>query len=126
GVTGQDGSYLAEFLLGLSDPPYEVHGLARASSLPNLERLADLLADPARAGRFHLHRADLIDGSALASLVDRVEPDEVYHLAAQSHVRVSFDVPLYTADPTGLGALRLLEAVRRLARRRPVRYYQAS
>jgi GDPmannose 4,6-dehydratase len=125
GVTGQDGSYLAELLL--SKPEYEVHGLVRRSSSLNRQRIDHLFArDSAVAERFHLHYADLADASSLAMVMEQVRPDEVYNLGAQSHVRVSFDQPIYTADVVGLGALRLLEETRRLNRTKPVRFYQAS
>jgi GDPmannose 4,6-dehydratase len=124
GITGQDGSYLAEFLL--AKPDYEVHGLVRRSSTLNRSRIDHITRDPDRHDRFHLHYADLADASSLALLLDQIRPDEVYNLGAQSHVRVSFDQPLYTADVVGLGTLRLLEAVRQLARTKPVRFYQAS
>jgi GDPmannose 4,6-dehydratase len=125
GITGQDGSYLAEFLLG--KPDYEVHGLVRRSSTLNRQRIDHLLAhDRSVADRFQLHYADLADASSLSSLMEQVRPDEVYNLGAQSHVRVSFDQPLYTADVVGLGTLRLLEAVRQLARSQAVKFYQAS
>jgi GDPmannose 4,6-dehydratase len=125
GITGQDGSYLAEFLLG--KPDYEVHGLVRRSSSLNRQRIDPILArDPSARERFKLHYADLADASSLSLLMEQVRPDEVYNLGAQSHVRVSFDQPLYTADVVGLGTLRLLEAVRHLARSQPVRFYQAS
>ena len=125
GITGQDGSYLAEFLLG--KPDYEVHGLVRRSSSLNRQRIDPLFdRDPSVRDRFHLHYADLADASSLSMLMEQVRPDEVYNLGAQSHVRVSFDQPLYTADVVGLGTLRLLEAVRQLARSQPVRFYQAS
>jgi GDPmannose 4,6-dehydratase len=125
GVTGQDGSYLAEFLL--SKPDYEVHGLVRRSSSLNRQRIDHIVgADRSISERFHLHYADLADASSLSMVVNQVRPDEVYNLGAQSHVRVSFDQPLYTADVVGLGTLRLLEAVRQLNRTQPVRYYQAS
>jgi GDPmannose 4,6-dehydratase len=124
GITGQDGSYLAELLL--SKPEYEVHGLVRRSSSLNRQRIDHLFADPAVAGRFRLHYADLADASSLSMVLEEVRPDEVYNLGAQSHVRVSFDQPLYTADVVGLGTLRLLEAVRQLNRSRPVKFYQAS
>jgi len=126
GVTGQDGSYLAEFLLGRG---YEVHGIVRRSSSFHTERIDHLYADPhAGAGRLHLHFGDMLDGSALRRTLDAVQPDEVYHLAAQSHVRVSFEQPEYTADVTALGALRLFEALRDHvgASPRPVRIYQAG
>jgi GDPmannose 4,6-dehydratase len=124
GITGQDGSYLAEFLLNRSD--YIVHGLVRRSSSLNRQRIDHLTADPALRDRFHLHYADLADASSLALLVEQVRPDEVYNLGAQSHVRVSFDQPLYTADVVGLGTLRLLEAVRQRNLSQPVKFYQAS
>jgi GDPmannose 4,6-dehydratase len=125
GITGQDGSYLAEFLL--SKPDYEVHGLVRRSSSLNRQRIDHLFArDPSIHERFHLHYADLADASSLSMVMEQVRPDEVYNLGAQSHVRVSFDQPLYTADVVGLGSLRLLEAVRQLNRSKPVKFYQAS
>lgn len=125
GITGQDGSYLAEFLL--DKPGYEVHGLVRRSSTLNRQRIDHMSREnPVAAERLFLHYADLADASCLSALVERIEPDEVYNLGAQSHVRVSFDQPLYTADVVGLGTLRLLEAVRVLNRRRPVKFYQAS
>lgn len=124
GITGQDGSYLAEFLL--SKPDYSVHGLVRRSSTLNRSRIDHLTADEQYRDRFHLHYADLADASSMAMLMEQVRPDEVYNLGAQSHVRVSFDQPLYTADVVGLGTLRLLEAVRQLNRSQPVRFYQAS
>jgi GDPmannose 4,6-dehydratase len=125
GITGQDGSYLAELLLG--KPEYEVHGLVRRSSSLNRQRIDHIFtADPSVAERFHLHYADLADASSLAMIVEVIRPHEVYNLGAQSHVRVSFDQPLYTADVVGLGALRILEAVRQLNRSQPVKFYQAS
>jgi GDPmannose 4,6-dehydratase len=125
GITGQDGSYLAEFLLG--KPGYEVHGLVRRSSSLNRQRIDPILdRDSSTRERFRLHYADLADASSLATLVNELKPDEVYNLGAQSHVRVSFDQPLYTADVVGLGTLRLLEAVRHLAKSQPVKFYQAS
>jgi GDPmannose 4,6-dehydratase len=125
GVTGQDGSYLAEFLLARGD--YQVHGLVRRSSTLNRQRIDPIFAhDPTVRGRFHLHYADLADASSLSTVMETIRPDEVYNLGAQSHVRVSFDQPLYTADVVGLGTLRLLEAVRQLAKSQPVRFYQAS
>ncbi len=122
GVTGQDGSYLAELLLGKG---YEVHGVVRRSSSFNTGRLDGIYQDPHDARRrLFLHHGDLHDGSALVSLLARVRPDEVYHLGAQSHVRVSFDQPTYTGDVTGLGTIRLLEAIR--ATGLETRFYQAS
>ena len=124
GITGQDGSYLAEFLLGR--PDYVVHGLVRRSSTLNRQRIDHITARADWRERFHLHYADLADASSLAMVMEQVRPDEVYNLGAQSHVRVSFDQPLYTADVVGLGTLRVLEAVRHLNRSKPVRFYQAS
>ncbi|WP_299538495.1 GDP-mannose 4,6-dehydratase [uncultured Streptomyces sp.] len=122
GVTGQDGSYLSELLL---DKGYTVHGLIRRSSSFNTERIDHIYQGPEEANRsFVLHHADLSDGVALVNLLREVRPDEVYNLGAQSHVRVSFDAPLYTGDVTGLGAIRLLEAVR--ASGIDTRVYQAS
>ncbi len=122
GITGQDGSYLAELLL---EKGYEVHGTVRRSSSFNTGRIDHLYRDPhLEDTRLFLHYADLSDGSALASLLRRVQPDEIYNLGAQSHVRVSFDVPEYTGDVTGLGTVRLLEAIRD-AGLQP-RFYQAS
>jgi GDPmannose 4,6-dehydratase len=125
GITGQDGSYLAELLL--SKPDYEVHGLVRRSSSLNRQRIDHIFsADRSVAERFQLHYADLADASSLSTVMEQVRPNEVYNLGAQSHVRVSFDQPLYTADVVGLGTLRLLEAVRQLNRSQPVKFYQAS
>src|SRR3954462_8424045 len=125
GITGQDGSYLAEFLLSRAD--YEVHGLVRRSSSLNRQRIDHLFTyDSSVRDRLFLHYADLAGASSLATIMEQVRPDEVYNLGAQSHVRVSFDQPLYTADVVGLGTLRLLEAVRQLNRSQPVKFYQAS
>src|SRR5947209_4713020 len=125
GITGQDGSYLAEYLLG--KPDYEVHGLVRRASSLNRQRIDHLLShDRSTRDRLQLHYADLADASSLSTLMEQVRPDEVYNLGAQSHVRVSFDQPLYTADVFGLGTLRLLESVRQLNLSKPVRFYQAS
>jgi GDPmannose 4,6-dehydratase len=125
GITGQDGSYLAEFLLG--KPEYEVHGLVRRSSSINRQRIDPIFrAHPGIGDRFQLHYADLADASSLSQIMEQIRPDEVYNLGAQSHVRVSFDQPLYTADVVGLGTLRLLEAARQLNRSQQVRFYQAS
>jgi len=122
GITGQDGSYLAELLLGKG---YEVHGLVRRSSSFNTARLDHLYQDPHESGRrLVLHFADLNDASSLNTVLRRVAPDEIYNLGAQSHVKVSFDVPDYTGEVTALGAVRILEAVRE-AGLRP-RFYQAS
>jgi GDPmannose 4,6-dehydratase len=122
GVTGQDGSYLAELLLKKG---YEVHGLKRRSSSFNTERVDHLYEDFHASGtRFFLHYADLADGSSLVNLLYNLQPDEIYNLGAQSHVKVSFEVPEYTADVTALGTLRLLEALRSSGIRS--RFYQAS
>jgi GDPmannose 4,6-dehydratase len=122
GCTGQDGSYLAEFLLSKG---YEVHGLKRRASSFNTERLDHVYQDFHEAGtRFYLHYADLTDGSSLATLLHELHPDEIYNLGAQSHVKVSFEVPEFTADVVGTGTLRLLEAMRRTGVR--CRFYQAS
>jgi len=124
GVTGQDGSYLSEFLL---DNGYEVHGLKRRSSQFNTGRIDHLYEDPHEEDvRFFLHYGDLTDSSNLIRLVQEIEPDEIYNLAAQSHVQVSFDTPEYTADVDALGTLRLLEAIRTLDRAGETRFYQAS
>ncbi len=117
GITGQDGSYLAEFLL---ERGYTVHGLVRRSSSPNLDRIGHL----ASGDSFFLHEGDLSDSSSLKRIVDLVQPDEVYNLGAMSHVKVSFDVPEYTADIDGVGVLRLLEAIRTSCPQ--ARFYQAS
>jgi len=122
GITGQDGSYLAELLLAKG---YEVHGLIRRSSTFNTVRIDHLYHDPHESGaQLFLHYADLADGSRLSALMNEIVPDEVYHLGAQSHVRVSFDEPEYTGDVTGLGTIRLLEAIRQTEV--PARFYQAS
>jgi GDPmannose 4,6-dehydratase len=124
GVTGQDGSYLAELLL---DKGYEVHGIVRRSSSFNRGRVDHLYREPHEADiRFILHYGDLTDTSRLERVVEEVQPHEVYNLGAQSHVRVSFDEPVYTADVTGTGTVRLLEAVRNVGAGRSVRFYQAS
>ena len=122
GITGQDGSYLAEFLL---QKGYEVHGLKRRSSGFNTERVDHIYRDLHEVGaRFFLHFADLADSASLASLLYSIRPDEVYNLGAQSHVKVSFEIPGYTADVVGLGALRLLETIHRIGL--DCRFYQAS
>jgi GDPmannose 4,6-dehydratase len=126
GVTGQDGAYLTEFLLAKG---YDVHGVLRRASLFNTDRLDHLYHDPHISGaKLTLHYGDLSDGTALRRVLEKVQPDEVYNLAAQSHVKVSFEVPEYTADVVGLGTLRLLEAMRdHIAHGgAPVRYYQAG
>lgn len=124
GVTGQDGSYLAQLLL---DKGYVVHGVKRRSSSLNTERIDHLYADPHEAGaRFFLHYGDLTDATNLIRLVQEIQPTEIYNLAAQSHVQVSFDTPEYTANADAVGTLRLLEAIRILGLERIVRFYQAS
>jgi GDPmannose 4,6-dehydratase len=122
GITGQDGSYLAELLLSKG---YEVHGLIRRASTFNTGRIDHLYTDPHELGaRLFLHYADLTEGSRLVTLLGNIAPDEVYHLAAQSHVRVSFDEPEYTGNTTGIGTTRLLEAIRMIGLK--CRFYQAS
>jgi GDPmannose 4,6-dehydratase len=124
GITGQDGAYLAEFLLARG---YQVHGIKRRSSLLNTERVDHLYEDPHVAGRrFFLHYGDLTDANSLIRVVEKVQPDEIYNLAAQSHVAVSFEQPEYTANADGLGTLRLLDAIRVLGLEKTVRFYQAS
>jgi GDPmannose 4,6-dehydratase len=124
GITGQDGAYLAAFLIKKG---YEVHGIKRRSSSLNTDRIDHLYRDPHEEGvRLKLHYGDLTDSSSLQSVVQHVQPDEIYNLGAQSHVQVSFEVPEYTADADGLGALRLLEAIRSLGIEKQVRFYQAS
>jgi len=125
GITGQDGSFLAELLLAKD---YQVHGIVRRASTFNTERLDSIYADPHENPKLHLHYGDLQDGSRLRQLIEEVQPDEIYNLAAQSHVRVSFDQPVHTADVVAIGALRMLEAMRDYvsSRRREVRFYQAG
>ncbi|MDO9002235.1 MAG: GDP-mannose 4,6-dehydratase [Aquabacterium sp.] len=124
GVTGQDGAYLAEFLLKKG---YEVHGIKRRSSLFNTDRIDHLYQDPHVDNRnFILHYGDLTDSTSLVRIMQKVQPDEVYNLAAQSHVAVSFEEPEYTANADGIGALRLLEAIRILGLEKKTRFYQAS
>lgn len=126
GITGQDGSYLAELLI---EKGYEVHGIIRRASSFNTERLDHLYLDPhISGGRLKLHYGDLCDANVLSKLMRQVRPSEVYNLGAQSHVRVSFDMPIYTADTVAMGALRLLEAMREYQEEtgEQVRYYQAS
>jgi GDPmannose 4,6-dehydratase len=124
GVTGQDGAYLAELLLGKG---YLVHGIKRRSSSFNTERLDHLIHDPHEEGvAFHLHYGDVTDATNIIRIVQETQPQEIYNLAAQSHVQVSFETPEYTANADGLGALRFLEAIRILGRERDTRFYQAS
>jgi len=124
GVTGQDGSYLAEFLL---NKDYEVHGVKRRTSLINTDRIDHLYQDPFENHRkFILHHADLTDSTSLTRVIQEVQPDEIYNLAAQSHVAVSFEQPEYTANSDALGALRILEAIRILKLEKKTKFYQAS
>ncbi len=124
GITGQDGAYLAEFLLKKG---YEVHGVKRRSSLFNTDRIDHLYHDPHEPNvKFKLHFGDLTDSTNLIRLVQEIQPDEIYNLAAQSHVKVSFDTPEYTANADGIGTLRILEAVRLLGLTEKTRIYQAS
>lgn len=124
GVTGQDGSYLAELLLNKG---YEVHGIKRRSSLFNTDRIDHLYQDPHETNRkFILHHGDLTDSTSLIRIIQQVQPDEIYNLAAQSHVAVSFEEPEYTANADGIGALRILEAIRILKLEKKTKFYQAS
>lgn len=124
GITGQDGSYLAELLV---EKGYEVHGIVRRASSFNTGRIEHLYQDPHAPGtKLFLHYGDLTDSGALTDVLLNIEPDEVYNLGAQSHVRVSFDQPLYTVDSGALGTLRLLEAIRHLNKKKQVKFYQAS
>jgi len=123
GITGQDGSYLAEHLLNLG---YEVHGVVRRSSSFSTERIDHLYQEPQVESRLRLHYGDLTDGQSLTNLVLQIQPHEIYNLGAQSHVRVSFDQPVYTLQTVGCGALNILEAARILNESHPVRVYQAS
>tara|TARA_X000000950_G_scaffold288881_1_gene408076 strand:+ start:1312 stop:2361 length:1050 start_codon:yes stop_codon:yes gene_type:complete len=124
GVTGQDGSYLAEFLL---NKDYEVHGIKRRTSLINTDRIDHLYQDPFENHRkFILHHADLTDSTSLTRIIQEVQPDEIYNLAAQSHVAVSFEQPEYTANSDALGSLRILEAIRILKLEKKTKFYQAS
>ena len=117
GITGQDGSYLAELLLELG---YEVHGIVRRSSLINTHRIDKIYDD------IHLHYGDLTDATNMISVIQKIQPDEIYNLGAQSHVKVSFELPEYTGQVDGLGTLRVLEAVRLLGMEKKTRIYQAS
>jgi len=124
GITGQDGAYLAEFLL---DKGYEVHGIKRRSSSFNTDRIDHLYQDPHETDRkFVLHYGDLSDSMSLVRIIQKIQPDEIYNLGAQSHVAVSFETPEYTADTVGIGALRILEAIRISGLEKKTRYYQAS
>jgi GDPmannose 4,6-dehydratase len=124
GVTGQDGAYLSELLLAKG---YEVHGIKRRSSSFNTGRIENIYQDPHVSGaRFHLHYGDLTDSTNLIRIMQETQPTEVYNLAAQSHVAVSFETPEYTANADGIGTLRLLEAIRILGMEKTTRFYQAS
>ena len=123
GITGQDGSYLAELLLSKG---YNVHGIKRRSSSINSDRIDHLFFDKSIANRFHLHYGDLNDASNLLRIIQKTKPDEIYNLAAQSHVMVSFETPEYTANSDGVGVLRILEAIRILGREKTTKFYQAS
>jgi len=124
GITGQDGAYLAEFLL---EKGYEVHGIKRRASLFNTARIDHLYKDPHDSdARLFLHHGDMTDSSSLIHVIEKVQPDEIYNLAAQSHVAVSFEEPEYTANSDALGALRMLEAIRILGMTDKARFYQAS
>src|SRR5678815_5338135 len=124
GITGQDGAYLAEFLLAKG---YEVHGIKRRASSFNTERIDHLYEDPhERDRRLVLHYGDLTDATNLIRILQQVQPDEVYNLGAQSHVQVSFDTPEYTANSDAIGVLRILEAIRLLGLAEKVKFYQAS
>ncbi|MDA3923244.1 MAG: GDP-mannose 4,6-dehydratase [Kiritimatiellae bacterium] len=124
GITGQDGSYLTELLL---EKGYEIHGIIRRSSSFNTRRIDHLYQDPHIMGtKLFLHYGDLSDAGRLAKLIYEIQPNEVYHLGAQSHVRVSFDIPEYTADITALGTIRLLEAIRETGMEQKIKFYQAS
>lgn len=124
GITGQDGAYLAEFLLNKG---YQVHGIKRRTSLFNTDRIDHLYQDPHETGRrFMLHYGDMTDSSSLVRIIQQVQPDEIYNLAAQSHVAVSFEEPEYTANSDALGTLRVLEAIRILGLEKKTRFYQAS
>ena len=124
GVTGQDGAYLAKYLLNKG---YIVHGIKRRSSLINTERIDHLYQDPHEQDvKFHLHYGDLTDATNLIRIVQETQPDEIYNLAAQSHVQVSFETPEYTANSDALGTLRLLEAIRLLGLTEKTKFYQAS
>ncbi|HEY5019534.1 MAG TPA: GDP-mannose 4,6-dehydratase, partial [Steroidobacteraceae bacterium] len=124
GITGQDGAYLAELLL---EKGYEVHGIKRRASSFNTERIDHLYQDPHERGvRLCLHYGDLTDASNLIRIIQQVQPDEIYNLAAMSHVAVSFETPEYTANADGIGTLRILEAIRILGLEKKTRFYQAS
>ena len=121
GITGQDGAYLARILI---DKGYEVHGTVRRSSSVNTKRIDDILSKYEREGKLVLHYSDLLDSASISSLINNIEPDEVYNLAAQSHVAVSFENPVYTTQVGTLGSVSILEAIR--SSKKEMKYYQAS
>src|SRR6476619_4706219 len=123
GITGQDGAYLAELLLRKG---YNVHGVKRRSSLMNTDRIDHLIFDKGISDKFHLHYGDLTDSSNIIRIIQQTQPDEIYNLAAQSHVQVSFETPEYTANSDAMGVLRILEAIRILGLEKKTRFYQAS
>lgn len=123
GITGQDGAYLTRFLLKIG---YEVHGIKRRSSSFNTDRIDDIYSDEQYQGRFFLHYSDLDDSNSLTMLIQNIQPDEVYNLGAQSHVRVSFEIPEYTANTDALGVLRVLDAIRACGLEKRTKFYQAS
>ena len=124
GITGQDGSYLAELLL---KKKYEVHGVKRRSSSLNTSRIDHLYQDPyAKKKNFYLHYGDVTDSFSISSLINKIRPDEIYNLAAQSHVAVSFEVPEYTANADAIGALRILESIRNNKLEKKTKFYQAG
>ncbi len=123
GITGQDGSYLAEFLLSKN---YEVHGMVRKASVPNRQRIDHLIKNHNKPDKLFLHYGDMLDATTLIDIINKIKPDEIYHLAAQSHVRTSFDIPEYTANTDAIGTLRMLEAIRLLGLSGKIRFYQAS
>ena len=123
GITGQDGAYLADLLLSKG---YEVHGIKRRSSSFNTGRVEHIYADPQEKANFRMHFGDLTDASNLIRIIQKVQPQEIYNLGAQSHVKVSFETPEYTANSDALGTIRMLEAIRTLNMEKEVRFYQAS
>jgi len=123
GITGQDGSYLSEFLLNKG---YIVHGIKRRSSLINTQRIDHLYNNPAYHNRFFLHYGDVTDGTHLIHLINKIMPDEIYNLSAQSHVQVSFEMPIYTAEVDAFGPLKILEAIRLFNNQKKIKFYQAS
>ena len=123
GVTGQDGAYLSKYLLSLG---YQVHGIKRRSSLINTSRIDDIYEEPEESKNFILHYGDLTDSNNILRLINEIEPDEIYNLAAQSHVQVSFETAEYTANSDAFGVLRFLEAIRNLDMVNDVKFYQAS